>query len=80
VGGCAILSMMAAGALGLTRAPASVSPDGGEVIAQGCQFCYTSGPFTVCSTIGDCASNQVCSGNGGVKDGIPWAQAVCITL
>lgn len=84
--GCAILGVLAAGALGLTRVPASVSPDDGVIIPndEGCTFCVEvtdSQGVTkkACDTIGACASNQDCSGDGGVDDkGNPWAKARCV--
>lgn len=44
-----------------------------------CTYCFTANGGTACHTKeGGCASNQVCSGEGGVNpDGTPWARALC---
>lgn len=51
--------------------------------AENCQFCVSftgSDGITreACDTKAPCASNQVCTGEGGVDaQGNPWAKAIC---
>lgn len=54
-----------------------------ETDAEGCQFCISvtgsdGNTREACDTKSPCASNQVCSGEGGGDaQGNPWAKAIC---